>query len=670
MNNVKKSMKDFTIYFLTLTFGVCLFYVFNSISSQQAMLTLSATQYDILGVLQKVMGVVSVFISFILGFLIVYANRFLIKRRKKELGIYMVLGMEKSNISHILILETMIIGVFALAVGLLIGVFASQGLAVVTAKMFEVEMKEFTFIFSPSAAIKSIIYFGVIFMVVMIFNSISISKYKLIDLLTAAKKNETLKVKKLWVSVILFILSVISLGVAYYLIIDNGFVAFDIEFMVSISLGIIGTFLFFMSLSGFLLRVIQGNKNIYYKGLNMFVLRQINSKITTTFVSMTLICLMLLLSIGILSTGAGLAKTMSSDLKKNTPYDVSLEEYEFDSASDIDISNPNYIMDKLSDHGMKLDDIVSDYKTIQVYDLKVTMDKLLKYYFENNYHQKKEMGWTKETPLGFISLSQYNNNLILQGKEPITLKDKEFAISSNYSDAYKNHEKFIKNSDTLIINGKEFTAYPRILEDSYCSTVTAQNIGTIIINDSELKEGIISKHYLNMEFKGDKEQGSKIFRERFDSVYNEEEKPMFYYVAMVKTEIYASSVGLSTVISYIAIYIGVIFLITCSAVLALQQLSESADNLERYKLLRKIGVEEKEINKSIFTQIFIYFMMPLALAIIHSCIGISVANNIIKLIGNINAATGIMASAVGIVLVYGGYMIATYFGCKSMARSK
>ncbi len=666
MSNVKKSMKDYTIYFLTLTFGVCLFYVFNSIHSQRAMLVLSSTQNRMLEELQEMIGMVSVFISVILGFLIVYANRFLIKRRKKELGIYMLLGMEKQKISHILILETFQIGIFSLAAGLLIGIFASQGLAVFTARMFHAKMKEFTFIFSPGACVKSLIYFGIIFIVVMIFNTVTVSHYKLIDLLTAARKNETLRVKNLWVSVLLFLLSVISLGIAYYLIVRNGLLSINMAFKASIILGILGTFLFFLSLSGFLLRVVQTNKKLYFKGLNMFVLRQINSKITTTFVSMTLICLMLFLSIGILSTGAGIARTMNAEIERVTPYDLTFRNYE--SIGKIDRYNQDYVLDQMREDGIKIDRYISDYAVLYTYDLNIPADRLMKYYILSNPNFKEMWGDSEEYKIDCIPLSEFNKSLELQGKNPIVLKDNEFAINCNYSDILWCYRKFIDNKDTLTINGKEFTVHPQLFEYSYYSSVTAQDSGTIIVPDAEVAGAKPLICYYNIQFKGDKEKSSKIVKEAIDRVYQDKEKPFHNW--MFRTEMYEQSAGLSALVSYLAIYIGFIFLITSSAVLGLQQLSESSDNIERYRLLRKIGAEKKEINKSLFLQILICFMMPLFLAVIHSFVGVRVANDVIKIIGHMDASAGIIASAAGILVIYGGYMIVTYFGCKSMINGK
>ncbi|WP_368239438.1 FtsX-like permease family protein, partial [Clostridium tertium] len=192
-NNVKKSIKDYAIYFLTLTFAVCIFYSFNSIESQKAIFEINNSQSETISGLSIIIGRVSIFVSVILGSLIIYANNFLIKKRKKELGIYMTLGMGKNKISKILLCETLIIGIISLVAGLVLGMIFSQGLSVFTAKLFDVEMKEYKFIISSEAIVKSTIYFGIMFLLVMIFNTFVVSKYKLIDMLTASKKSEKIK---------------------------------------------------------------------------------------------------------------------------------------------------------------------------------------------------------------------------------------------------------------------------------------------------------------------------------------------------------------------------------------------------------------------------------------------------------------------------------------------
>lgn len=671
LQNVKKSIRDYTIYFLTLTFGVCLFYAFNSLDSQEVMHRLTSDSRDIMEMLVNMLGGISIFISVILGFLIIYANRFLMKRRKKELGIYMTLGMRKFTISRILTIETLVIGIFSLAVGLIAGVFAAQGLSVLTAQMFEVRLDEFHFVFSNAALIKTLIYFGIIFLVVMLFNGITVSKFKLINLLNAAKKNETLRVKSLWLSVVLFILAVACLATAYTVIIQVGLFVWNNTVLMCIILGIIGTFLFFLSLSGFLLRAVKGCKTLYYKGLNMFILRQINSKVTTTFISMTLICLMLFVTICVLSSGKGIADTSAATLKEVTPYDVSV--YNIYDNENVEQGKDlrGYFTGLLKDNGVLDDDIVKSYATLDLYVTDLQYNQLLKYYGKelngqvSNEMYEKQMEYHPEV----IPLTQFNEALKLQGKGPIELSGSQAAIVCNYSDTMPAYEELLKSGDTIKIFGKEYTLYPTLVEAAYYTTGTPSIAGSVVVPDETVKDILTPiREYVNVQLKGDVGKNSQILSDRCDRIEPDESNYYTNTSCLTKSEMYDQSKGMSVVATYIAIYIGIIFLITSAAILALQQLSESSDNQERYRLLRKIGTDPKMINRSVFMQVFITFMLPLLLAMIHSIVGITVANQIIQVFGKVDALGGIIAAAAAIVLVYGGYMLATYFGCKSMVK--
>lgn len=661
LKNVTKSIRDYTVYFLTMTFGVCLFYMFNAIDSQTAMLQLSSSQYDSIQALTRLIAYVSVFISVILGFLIVYANRFLIKRRKKELGIYMTLGMEKGKISQMIVFETLLIGLFALATGLVVGIFASQGLSVVTAKLFEVNLKAFTFTFSINAFYKTLLYFGIIFLIVMVFNTVSISKLKLIDMLMAGKKNETLKIKKLSVSVFLFFISVICLGIAYHLIIKNGMMQFNDMFAASIILGCIGTLLFFFSLSGFLLRVVQMNKGLYFKNLNMFILRQINSKINTTFVSMSVICIMLLITIGTLSTGMGLANVLTKSLNETTPYDLSLR-----CVANKDRPKIGNIAENLRNDKVDLDRYLKGYTQITGYSANIKYgdiydaDKIPK-----NYGDLLKL---KKMPAGILSVSDYNNAAVLQGKPVITLKPDEFAINCTVSQFTPAIESFLNQNGKVKLNGTDLT-YAKNGIQTLClyTTYSQQDIGTLIVPDDLVKGLKVETAVLNAQYKAgiNEQEFTKLLDAKRGS------NPNWPFDQMIlKAGVYENAAGLRTIVSYLAIYIGLVFLITSAAVLALQQLSEASDNTERYGLLRKLGAEEKMIDHALLGQIGIYFFIPLSLALVHSAVGIHVANNLVAVLGHLDILGNTLFTAALFLLIYGGYFLATYFGSKNMIQQK
>lgn len=663
--NVKKSLSDYVVYFLTLSFGVCLFYVFNAVESQQTILLLSEQQHALLQTGTEMLSYLSVFISFVLAGLILYANNFLIKRRKRELGLYMTLGMDRGKISRILTAETFIIGLFSLGVGLLIGVAASQGMSVLTAKLMNVPMKYFAFTFSKDSLLKTILYFGVIFLVVMLFNIRTVSKYKLIDLIHGGRKNETLRINKLWVYVVVFLLSLACLGTAYYLIIDNGMFMLDNQFYASLILGTIGTVLFFLSLSGFLLRIAKGNKRLYYKGLNMFILRQLNSKINTNFLSMSIICIMLLVTIGTFSCGLGAVDVMAGQVDETAPYDITL-------TSQSKKKGPQDIEANLKAHGFDFTKQFSGYTQVWLYHAGDLTFQTLYDFAKGNMGTTYMDNNDSEHSIPLISLSDYNKLLTLRGEAPISLASDEYAVVCNVKEMHGILEAYVGQGQTFTINGavlrpSGLEIQPYQLQNSMMSMES----GTLIIPDAIAKRCEPMTALLNANYTKPGEEGDNAFTAEIAALYGKgKDAPRPYTRSSSHYELYMESGGTKLMISYFVIYVGVVFLITCAAVLALQQLSEASDNTERYRLLRRLGAPSKMIDRALFMQILAYFMLPLGLAVIHSVVGIYVVNNAIAQFGNLNALPNIIMAALLFLVIYGGYFLATFLGSRKMIRSR
>ena len=649
--NIKKSLKDYTIYFLTLVFGVCIFYTFNSIKSQGVMMELSGLQANAFELTNSVIGIASVFISFILGFLIVYANNYLIKRRKKEFGIYMTLGMENKSLSRIIFVETMLIGVISLGIGLVCGVLLSQGISVFTAKLFKTDITKFTFIFSKDAFIRTIICFGLIYLVVLIFNSYAVRKVQLIDLLNGARKNENLKVKNIWISVVVFLISITMIGIAYYMVLKAGVaVVFNI---VPIILGFVGTFLFFFSLSGFLLKILQANKKHYLKDLNMFVLRQINSKINTTFISMSFICLMLFVAICTFSGGLGITKAMNKDLDDLTQFDASFWSYDTDNI--IGVINEQY---------GGLDPIIEERSQYTNYNTETTYSKFISQ--EAMEKNKNNYPIFVDDKIKAIKLSDFNSVMRMLGKEEIALEENEYYAFGDIPDLIKYIQEAMDRGTNVIVNGNELKpANYEVMEVTTYNSTMKNNLCTFVVNDSLVNGLEVSMTNLNIKFNCSEEEAENFINNNLRSVDRVGKVPVY---GMTKNELRDNSIGLGAMISYLAIYIGIVFLITSAAVLALQQLCESADNSYRYELLKKIGVDDKMIKRSLFYQIGIYFMVPLSLAIVHSIVGLKVSGDIVSIFGNANMLKYILYTMIAVVFIYGGYFIATYNGAKKIIK--
>ncbi|GAA0075731.1 ABC transporter permease [Clostridium sp. CTA-5] len=664
IGNVKKSFKDYAIYFLTLTLAVCIFYSFNSIESQKAILEINKSDTQYIKLLNDVIAGISVFVSVILGGLILYANNFLIKKRKKELGTYMILGMGKNKISKILILETFLVGLLSLASGLLLGFVAAQGLSVFTAKLFDVGMSEYKFSISTFAIVKTALYFGMIFLLVMIFNTIVISKYKIIDLLRAGKKNESIKFKNPIIYLMSFTVCIVSLGFAYKMILSVGLDVKDIRFTLSILLGIIGTLLFFFSLSGFGLYIIEKNKKIYFKELNIFILKQINSKINTNFLSMAIMCLMLFLTITILSTGIAFKSALESSLKDTTPFDASATLY-IDENNNFDSIEENLKNIRFEfDNGEK-------YIYFKEYDSKVDIKELISAHVEDK--NKSKLDNYKLSNVHLIKLSDYNKIKKMKDKESVTLKNNEVLILSNNSDIVSIINKFLENNHNLNINKKEYTIKnDKTIEDSLITNLVKSNICTLIVNDEVINNFKPLSDNLNIKYS---EKGKEKSQEKISKFFNsfKSEKIDFnktdFINGITKEEVYSENKGMTIVILFVGIYLGIIFLISSMAVLALQQLSEASDSADRYKSLKKIGANDKMINKTIFIQTLIYFSLPIGLAFIHSVISVKVCNNFISMFNNTNILGNSLITALVFLIVYIGYFYATYTGYKNIITS-
>ena len=688
---MKKSFKDYAIYFLTLVLGVAIFYMFNSLDSQQAMLEVSQSTRSMIQLMIQLIGMISVFIAIVLGFLIVYANNFLINRRKREFGIYMTLGMGRRQISTIILFETILVGILSLVVGIFIGVFASQFMSILVAKLFEADMSEFTFVFSKDACIKTCIYFAVMYLAVIIFNILTISRYKLINLLTAVRKNEKVRMKNPILSILVFIASSVLLGYAYYLVTGGVYeLQTGDELLKPILMGIVGTIGIFWSLSGFILRIIQTRKNIYLKGTNMFVLRQLNNKINTNIASMSIICLMLFMTISALSSSLSIQSALDSQLEKFTPVDVNLYKSAYLPESYVNSYTEEtvYCTEEQREDSKKP---VSYTLETNGYDMNTLKDIIeipiyaipewtLKYSLGDYYETVKIQFsmLTYDTPETVIKISDYNKIASLYGIEQYSLNEDEYIVLCDFEQMVDIRNEALKENSNIQINGKTYHSKYNECKDGFVFMSTSEmNAGIILVPDNfEFKDEWTEQYLLVANYNAETEEGKQEIENTLigsgdTELFENLQEKGINLDGTSKISLEEASKGLSTIIIFIAIYLGIVFLIASSAILALKQLTESSDNKQRYTILRKIGCDEKMINKALFRQIFIFFMMPLALAIIHSIFGIKfILSMLAALATPEELLPSIIVTAIIIGAIYGVYFLATYLGSRNIIKEE
>ena len=680
LKNIRKSFKDYAIYFFTLILGVAIFYVFNAIDSQTVLLNVTSSTREIIDLMVNMLSGVSVFVSFILGFLIIYASRFLMKRRNKEFGIYLTLGMSKGKISKILLLETLIIGIISLVIGLVVGVGASQLMSVLVANSFEADLTEFTFVFSSSAMIKTIIYFGIMYLLVMIFNVINVGRCKLIDLIYANKKNEEVKMKNPVVCTIVFIISVCVLGYAYYLVtagVDTLTGANDI--FIPIILGCVSTFFIFWSLSGLILKIVMSFKSLYYKGLNSFVLRQISSKVNTMVFSMTVICLMLFVTICVFSSSLSIKNSMTANLVELAPVDVELsktrnisEEYAYETGYSEVLRQDSFrsIEESLNLVDFDVNHYFKDITTVYTY---VSDD----FTFEDTLGSaastiKSEYPiFTYHAPEEIMKLSDYNKVARLYGNTEYALNSNEYMIIADFESTMEMRNEALKTNPSINVFGVTLMPKYDECQDGFVRISNSHiNTGIIVVPDSIVDESYLEREILLANYKADSEEGKQAIEDTLMAIENHPNSGNITMNASTKISIYEASVGLGAMVTFIGLYLGIIFLISSAAILALKELSESTDNKERYQMLRKIGTDEGMINRALFKQIAIFFSVPLILAIIHSIFGIEFCKYILMTFGEEEMTKSITMTAIFLIIIYGGYFLITYYCSKNIIKDK
>lgn len=607
--NVRRSIKDYAVYFLTLTFGVCLFYVFSALDDQSAIQFLARNNNPNVEAIFVLVGVFSAFVAVVLAGLILYANQFLMKRRKRELGTYALLGMPTGKVARLLVTETLLIGLCALVSGVALGILGSWALDKLTVAMFLAAPEEiFSFNLSWKAAGKTAAYFGVIFLIVMAFTSLSVSRSKLIDLIRSGRTNEEVSRRPLSMSVALFLLGCVTLGTAYAILLTRGLLRIDLLWFIMLGLGTVGTFLIFRSLSGFLLRLTRGHKG-YYKGLNMFVLRQWSGKVHTNCASNTVISILILLAIGVTACSVGLNDTITASVGNQTPYDLTVLNYGREGAYE----NAD-IPQLFRDAGLDTDACFAGVESVTVY-----------------YNDPELTGMPAAGYYAVVALSDYNRLMAGRGLPVLESVDKPL------------------RTPNAIVNGPAAD-------------------GVAVVPDDMISRLTPRRQMVNITYAGNVSKVDDLVRMTLDEA--EDFTGGLEIMMNYKLDNYYDLIGAKILVLYMGLYLGLVFLLTAAAVLALQQLSQAADNAQRYELLSKLGAPRAMRRGALMRQVALAFLLPLALGTIHAFVGMKAANEVIQTMGRVDSVHSSLLTAGLLLVIYGGYFLATCLGAWRAVEEK
>lgn len=708
LGNVRKSARDYSVYFITLALGVAVFYAFNTIGMQADFL--NGDVANVLEFVGQAMQGITVFLALILGFLMVYANNFLVRRRKRELSLYQILGMTRGKVSAVLTFETLIASIGSFVVGLVMGVLLSQLLVFVTAALFNDTVQEFRFMFSVGAALFTLACFSVIFIIMLIFNLRNLRKVNLAELMRAERQNEKIKVRSLPATLVLGIGGVALIAWAYMRLTRDGLPVSSTEeyanFLVTTLIVTVGTLVFFFALSGVLLHLGMLNRKHYYRGINMFTLRQVSSRFNTVSLSMGVITLIVFLAITISASGFAMCSIFQTNRELATPYDATITAYYL--GEDIP-GNRIDIKEELAKSGFDIDSIAKDSVQIDSYNPYSVADTS-----DLTYAQiadaaginmpdmvAKSENYGNGIFLDLMSQTDYNKVLATAGLKPVDLHDSSYLVTmnSNQVGAAFMQEVLDHNATLTIDNTRLTPAQTSIIAPDFLKPHSAQkmgasefvdsnasirtmslqtslfasNSGTLIVPDSVLKNATISSSKLNLDYAGNPqaaEDALKNFAKNSKPIGEQEGQDYGLLELYTKVEAQNEAAGMSGILAYLAIYIGFILIVGSAAILAIQQLSSASDAAPNYRVLAEIGVSRAMAARSLRTQILLIFTFPFLLALAHSAVALNQVTKVVSLIGAGNIS-GYVAAAIAIfIAVYVIYFVVTYNTAKRIAFAR
>lgn len=718
--NVRRAGRDYLVYLLTLTLGVTVFYAFNTISMQVDIAGID--EKGLAQVMGSMLGDLTYFLAGVMAFLMVYANNFIMKRRKKEFGLYQVLGMGRGRVATIMALETVIVSVGAFVAGIVLGVGLSQLMTFFTASLFKTQIANFHFFFSVHAFNLTLVCMLVMFVLTLLLNLRAVRRTKLIELMGAERRNESIKTRNPWIAIAIFAVGVVLVGVAYYRLLRDGFplTATDSklqeamnQFGITTVMVTVGTFALFWGLSGMLIKLLQSLRGVYWRGLNMFTVRQLAAKVNTVCFSMGVIAMLLFLAITSVTCGMSIANVMNENLERYNPVDVS-QTYVYYTPDTLDYYkeyvNPPDEADRmvLADttvdlypawHGkgkpadnndetgkkVNIADVAGEHVQIDSYlsyplggsDPSVTPSEMCKTMGEK---LPKAFGGSNAdmTGLSVTPASQYNKLRQMMGKEPVHIGHDQYLLTCDMGgELVDMYTKYMAGGHTLTLGGHELKpAADKSDEDTaaIANSAMGSNGGTVVVADELLSQLNLQPYSssLLVNYKqgmDTTEADESIKYTVLDNLLVDGKEPGSWGTFITRSEMYAQAAQMNGLISYLAIYIGFVLVVACAAILSIQQLSNVADGSRSYRVLAQIGCDDRQIRHSVMAQQAVFFLFPLAVGLAHSFVALKVIIELVSIFGNMSIGGTVGLTCAIFLAAYGGYFLVTYLMSTGMVRA-
>lgn len=717
--NVRRAGRDYLVYLLTLTLGVTVFYAFNTISMQVDIAGID--EEGLAQVMGSMLGYLTYFLAGVMAFLMVYANNFIMKRRKKEFGLYQVLGMGRGRVATIMALETVIVSVVAFVAGIVLGVGLSQLMTFFTASLFKTQIANFHFFFSVHAFNLTLACMLVMFVLTLLLNLRAVRRTKLIELMGAEHRNESIKTRNPWIAIAIFAVGVVLVGVAYYRLLRDGFplTATDSklqeamnQFGITTAMVTVGTFALFWGLSGMLIKLLQSLRGVYWRGLNMFIVRQLAAKVNTVCFSMGVIAMLLFLAITSVTCGMSIANVMNENLERYTPADMS-QTYVYYTPDTLDYYK-EYVNPSEADRMVLADTTVDLYpawhgkgksadnndetgKKVNIADVAgehVQIDSYLSYPFGGSSPSvsagemcktmgeklPKAFGGSKPDAIGlFVTpASQYNKLRQMMGEEPVSIGRDQYLLTCDMGgELIDLYTKYMAGGHALTLGGHTLKpATDKSDEDTaaIANSAMGSNPGTVVVADELLSQLNLQPYSssLLVNYKqgmDTTEADESIEYTVLDNLLVDGKEPGSWGIFITRSEMYTQAAQMNGLISYLAIYIGFVLVVACAAILSIQQLSNVADGSRSYRVLAQIGCDDRQIRHSVMAQQAVFFLFPLAVGLAHSFVALKVIIELVSIFGNMSIGGTVGLTCAIFLAAYGGYFLVTYLMSTGMVRA-
>lgn len=724
--NVRRAGRDYLVYLLTLTLGVTVFYAFNTISMQVDIAGID--EKGLAQVMGSMLGDLTYFLAGVMAFLMVYANNFIMKRRKKEFGLYQVLGMGRGRVATIMALETVIVSVVAFVAGIVLGVGLSQLMTFFTASLFKTQIANFHFFFSVHAFNLTLACMLVMFVLTLLLNLRAVRRTKLIELMGAERRNESIKTRNPWIAIAIFAVGVVLVGVAYYRLLRDGFplTATDSklqeamnQFGITTAMVTVGTFALFWGLSGMLIKLLQSLRGVYWRGLNMFTVRQLAAKVNTVCFSMGVIAMLLFLAITSVTCGMSIANVMNENLERYNPADMS-QTYVYYTPDTLDFYKESFnpseadrmvLADSTVDlysawhgdpwhgdrKGKSADNNDETGKKVNIADVAgehVQIDSYLSYPLggSNPSVTPSEMCKTMGeklpkafegssadmTGLSVTPASQYNKLRQMMGEEPVHIGHDQYLLTCDMGgELVDMYTKYMAGGHTLTLGGHTLKpATDKSDEDTaaIANSAMGSNGGTVVVADELLSQLNLQPYSssLLVNYKqgmDTTEADESIEYTVLDNLLVDGKEPGSWGTFITRSEMYTQAAQMNGLISYLAIYIGFVLVVACAAILSIQQLSNVADGSRSYRVLAQIGCDDRQIRHSVMAQQAVFFLFPLAVGLAHSFVALKVIIELMSIFGNMSIGGTVGLTCAIFLAAYGGYFLVTYLMSTGMVRA-